>query len=340
MAARDTAKRVGRVPGLKTEIIVGVIATVVLLGAIGLIVWQLNNDANPDATTVGAFLLAVVATTAIAFPLGFISLGRQISNVNAFGITLELQVQEAKVAVDQFENEEDDAGVDPPAWPSSNRRAMAMISDRLREKLRFVSVALFDARKGVPEELIVENLGNECLLPLNEVTLCRDLLGDLFKRLDELDSDEREDFLNSSWEFAARFASRIFDRQARRELTEHGWKIGSFSQKKGHRPDFIAVREGVAALIAARVAAPDPEKNLRKTGGRLARVDFPLPEMRRVVVVPSYVDHLWDELDNGPMGIDSSVLVVRLGKLIGNWEFANRDPGQMPQIPPPDDDEK
>jgi hypothetical protein len=338
MAAEGATKSLGRIPSIKTEISVGVLATVVLLGAVGLIVWQLVNHANPDATTVGAFLMAVAATLAIAFPKSFISLGRRISHVNAFGITLELQVEEAKKVIAQFENKEDEVEVKPPSWPAGNRRAMAMVADKLRKRLRFASEAVLGARKGVPEELIVANLGNECLLPLDEVTLCRDLLGDFYKRLDELDSEERKGFLDSSWEFAARFGTRVFDRQVRRDLTENGWKIGSFDQGKRHRPDFVAVRAGVSALIAARVASPR-RTLLEKTGPRLSKKeDPPLPDLRRLIVVPDHVDGLWDEIEDGPMGLGPKVLVVRLGQLLEDPALANRDPSELPQIPPEDDD--
>lgn len=306
------------------------IAAILLLCAIAVIAWQVVDGAKPDGTTVSAFLAGAIATMALAYPRSFVSLGQRISNVDAFGIKLELRVQEAELAIAQFENEEDGAAFDPPAWPTSNRRAMELIATKLCAKLRFSSEAVLGDKAKISEEYIVDNLGAAGLLNFNETVLCRDLLGDLYKRLDELDTDEREAFLRHAWEFASRFASRTFDRQARRELTNGGWKVADFSQKKGHRADFIAVREGTRALIAARVASP--RKNVLTTGGRLAAVDFPLPELRRLVVVPDHVDGLWNEIDSGPMKVHERVLIMRVGDLIANPELICRDPAVLTQV--------
>ncbi len=306
------------------------IAAILLLCAMAVIVWQVVDGAKPDGTTVSAFLAGAIATMALAYPRSFVSLGQRISNVDAFGVKLELRVQEAELAIAQFENEEDGASFEPPAWPTSNRKAMELIATELRGKLRFSSVAVLGNRAKISEEYIVDNLGTAGLLNFNEAVLCRDLLGDLYKRLDELGTDERETFLRHAWEFASRFASRTFDRQARRDLTNGGWKVADFSQKKGHRADFIAVREGTRALIAARVAAP--RENVLTTGGRIAGVDFPLPELRRLVIVPDHVDGLWNELDNSPMKVHERVLIMRVGDLIANPELASRDPATLTQV--------
>lgn len=303
------------------------IAVVLLLSAAALIAWQVVDGAEPDGTTISALLAGALAIIALAYPRSFVSLGQRISNVDAFGIKLEFRVQEAELAIAQFENEEDGAAFDPPSWPASNRRAMELVETQLREKLRFTSVAVLESRAKISEEYIVDNPGRAGLLSFKETTLCRDLLGGLYKRLDELDSDERDLFLDKAWEFASRFASRTFDRQAPRDPTDNGWKVADFTQVKGHRPDFIAVREGVRTLIAARVAAP--REKLFTTGERLAQVDFPLPDLKRLIVVPNRVDHLWNQIDSGPMKVHERVLIIRIGQLIADSGLASRDPAGL-----------
>lgn len=311
---------------------VRLVASILLLCAAGLIAWQIIDGANPDGTTVSALLAGAIAVLALAYPKAFLSLGDRISNVDAFGIKLELQAKEAQLTIGQLTYEEDGADGTPPEWPSSNRKAMAKVSNLLRERLRFVAVALLDERSEIAEEYIVDLLPPNGLLTPPEAALCKELLGsDLQTRLGELDNEEREEFLDSAWSFASRFASRSFDRQARRALVKGGWKVADFTQDKGHRRDFIAVLPEIRALIATRVAAP--RRSVATTGSRLADVSFPLPDLRRVVVVPDHVDHLWAEIDHRPMKAHERVLVVRIGQLIADPELACTDPADTTLVP-------
>lgn len=304
---------------------VRIVASILLLCAAGLIAWQIIDGASPDGTTVSAVLAGAIAVLALAYPRAFLSLGDRISNVDAFGIKLELQAKEAQLTIGLLTYEEDGADGTPPEWPSSNRKAMAKVSNLLRERLRFVAVALLDERSEIAEEYIVDLLPPKGLLTPPEAALCKDLLGsDLQTRLGELDGEERVEFLDSAWKFANRFASRSFDRLARRALVKGGWKVADFTQDKGHRRDFIAVLPEIRALVAARVAAP--RRSVATTGGRLADVSFPLPDLRRVVVVPDHVDHLWAEIDHRPMRAHERVLVMRIGQLIADPQLACTDP--------------
>jgi|GEM_PF-4194743 len=309
---------------------VQLIALVLLLAAISLITWQLADGATPDGTTVTALLLAGLATMALAYPRSFISLGERVSNVDAFGIKLELRVQEAKLAIEQIDKEEDGHTVTVPDWPSSNKRAIEQVAGELRSKLQFTSKALLGNRAKIPDEVIVSNLANEALLTPRESRLCLDLLGDLYKRLDELEKEDCEDFLGRAWEFAYRFASRTFDRQARILLVNSGWQVVDFKQDRGHRPDFIILREGSRALVAARVA--DPRKTAIETGARIADVEFPLPDMRRLVVVPDHVDHLWGQVEDPPVRVHERVLLMRVGQLAAEPELANKELAGLPLV--------
>jgi len=303
-----------------------------LAGGVGLILWQLIGGDGPDTTTVSALLAGVIGLIGLFNPDNFIALGKRITHIEALGLKVELRVQEAKRAVAQFEDEEDGATPEPPDWPASNKKATEKIADKLRGKLRFSSTVLFDRKgDGIAEEMIVITLGTEGLLPYNEVMLCQDLLGDFYTELDELEEDDRIAFLDASWAFAVRFATRVFDRHARRRLEASGWKVADFSQGRGHRADFIVAHEEVTALVAARVAAP--KKNLQKTADRLRRVKFPLPDLRRVIVVPDHVDHLPKKIDEGPMKIGEDIVVVRLHHLASDPKVVISDLGALPELP-------
>ena len=311
---------------------VRLVAFILLLCAASLIAWQIIDGANPDGTTVSALLAGAIAVFALAYPKALLSLGDRISNVDAFGIKLELQRKEAQLTVGQLTYEGDGADGTAPAWPSSNRKAMTVVSGLLRKRLRFVAVALLGRRGEMVEECIVDLLPPEGLLTLPEAALCKDLLGrDLQTRLGELDDEERVEFLDSAWSFANRYASRSFDRQARRMLVEGGWKVADFTQDKGHRRDFIVVLPEIRALVASRVAAP--RSSVFTAGRRLADVSFPLPDLRRMVVVPDHVDHLWTELDDRPMKVHERVLVMRIGQLIAEPRLACADLADAPLVP-------
>jgi hypothetical protein len=302
---------------------VRVIAAGLLAGGVGLIVWQVVDSASPDGTTISALLAAAVSVLALAYPRSFVSLGERISSVDAFGIKLDLKEKEAQLAALEFIYEDDGIVPPDPEFSSSNKRAMRKIAEELRRKLRFCSVAILGNRAQIPEEAIVENLAAEGLLLKGEPGLCELLLGDVHKRLDDLEESEREELLENAWGYAYRFASRTFDRHARHALTNAGWKVADFSQGRGHRRDFIAVRDGARALVAARVASS--RAGPIDTGDRLAEVQFPLPELKRVVVVPNHADGLWNELDTGPMKVHERVMVMRLGQLIDDPALLERD---------------
>lgn len=318
-------------PSAKANLGVRVIAAIVLSCAAGLIAWQVADNATPDGTTVSALLAGAAAVLALAYPRSFVSLGSRVSHVDAFGIKLDLQAKEAQLTIAQFAYEEDGADLDPPKWPSSNRKAMEMVAGELRAKLRFSSIAILGDRANISEEYVVDNLGQAGLLSVEEAALCKDLLGDLYQDLSKLDDGEREEFLDKAWAYVSRFASRTFDRQVRRALTNGGWKVADFTQDKGHRRDFIAVRDGIRALIAARVASS--KEKVVSTGQRVAQVQFPLPDLRRLVVVPEHVDHLWREIDDRPMRVQELVLIMRINQLTENPELACVDPAGATLVP-------
>ena len=44
-----------------------------------------------------------------------------------------------------------------------------------------------------------------------------------------------------------------------------------------------------------------------------------------MIVVPDHIDHLWKELDDGPVRVHSGVLIMRLRQLIDEPELAEID---------------
>jgi hypothetical protein len=170
----------------------------------------------------------------------------------------------------------------------------------------------------------------EGLLKADEGSLCGELLTgpDLVRRLDGIDRGQRREILDGMSKFANRFATLIFDREARARLTEGGWQVLDFVQGEGHRADFVAVRPGFSALVAARVAAP------RKTAfgprRRLADAEEFISGLKRVVVVPDHVDHLWTEMETGPMTLGKGVYVTHLGRLISEPGLLKADPASLP----------
>jgi hypothetical protein len=288
------------------------IAGLVLVGAAAIVAWQLLDKTGPDATTLGLLLMALISTVALAYPKGMKEATRHVTRLDAFGIKLELQVADARHAIRRFESEEDGTTVKIPEWPRSTRATIEMIGDKLRGRLRFTSGALLGERPGISEEFIVNRLGLEGLLKHDEASICLELLGG-WEAVHDLKRDEREELFADAWRFAVRFASRMFDRKARRRLAASGWQVADFEQPKGHRPDFLASRDGLMALVAARVA--QPREGVFDTRDRLAKEPDLLPGIKRVVVVPDGMDYLWPQLADGPMSLGDGVLIVGLERL-------------------------
>jgi hypothetical protein len=326
----ETEVRPGAIRGVRA------LALLLLGCAGGLVAWQLIDGDSPDATTVSALLAGAIAVLGLTYPTGFLALGSRVSQVDAFGIKLELQATEVRLArttISQFVAEEDGVEQKHPEWPAGMGQAVTMLQVQLREKLALCTDAMLDDRREIAPEYRVESLARAAMLSADEARLSIDLLHLAGSSLDKLSTGEREEFLLRTWAFTSRFASRAFDRQAREALREGDWEVADFHQTKGHRRDFIIVRPEGQALVAARVAAP--RTAVMKTAKRLGRTEFPLPNLRRIIVVPDHVNHLWSELDDRPVRVGDNVLIMRLNDLAQNPELARMDLAEAPLVARP-----
>lgn len=124
---------------------------------------------------------------------------------------------------------------------------------KLQDRLRFVQEALFGLPATEDYERIVSHVEERRLLEPDELHLVRDILNGLEKEVGKLPERLQEEYLDAGWRFSVRFATLTFERMVRRAMTEANWFILDFDQARSHRPDFLAYRDDVWLLIAARV---------------------------------------------------------------------------------------
>lgn len=258
--------------------------TLALAGAVGLIVAKLDSTQSaPDGTTLGLFVLAAALGFAALAPGRTIKGLRRVTNFKVGGV--ELGLAEIKRA-DRVRPPQEDDGV--RAEPRPRSKGYEACVERLRNRLNRIRTMLaLDARKndyeGIAGELRVRGL-----LTRDEETFVVDL-----QRYDPISDDwstaVEEEFLDDTWAFATRFRALIWDRHVRQQLEEKGWFVADYAQKRGHRPDFLAYRDGIWVLIAARVGSLEDDKpdNLDKPAERLSKYEKGLPISARAVIVPS-----------------------------------------------------
>lgn len=316
---------------------VRLVSGVALLAAAGVIAWQAAEGSAPDATTLGALVVAIAALAAIIGPRAFVLGVRRVTQVDLLGVSVTLQLETARTTIAKFVVEEHGAPVPPRPAASDPRAALALVEEELRRKLRFCSEAVLGDPKGSDEELIVVDLGVQRLLDLDEVRLCLDLLDDLARIVVPLDPHDQSTFLDQAWEFAVRFATRTFDRHARRSFDRAGWLVADIAQGPGHRPDFLVACGGRAAFIAARVAAP--AEGLFRTRNRITRTrreaSSQLPDAPFVIVIPDHVDNVWAEVKLAPVSLGEDVMVVQLGHLLTDPDVVALDPTRLHRVPDP-----
>jgi len=124
--------------------------------------------------------------------------------------------------------------------------------------------------------------------------------------VEKMPEQARGDYLDAGWQFSVRLGTLVFERLARRRLTENGWSLLDFEQARSHRSDFLAYRNGKWRLLAVRVQ-PSKSKAVRK---RLQRGGFPFDAIATLVVP--------DERPFTPDDDYASVPVLTLEELLSN----------------------
>lgn len=304
------------------------LAAIFALGvAAALIVVQLVNDGGkPDTTTLGLFVLGllllfiVIAPSAAAEALG------RISKLKLGALEFGLKEIKRAERVRPVPGEGD--GV--PA-PRESDCGYAEIVELLHGRLRFAREILeFEGDVSGEDDYrdIAAWLREHALLKQDDEAFVLDLLEGTGVDVAEWDRATREDFLDAAYAFSFRFGSMIWDRRVRGELRRHGWFLTDYEQPSGHRPDFLAYREGRWALFTARVGGAEPG-HAEKAGGRL--VNFkprPLINSRAIVIPDIRHGQVGEELAWSSARPDG-VRMIRLGEL-------NREPN-LPFAVPADD---
>jgi hypothetical protein len=290
-----------------------------LLLTVGLMAVQLGawNEVgkNVDAVTVVLLLLAVVLLFGFAAPSATRSFLERMTTLKLPG-GVELGLEAASRAervqgrlsesLEDLPPREDDVTTRQRPLEGDAREQFQKVRARLEMRLRFVHTVVFGESKATEGNYprIVERIEAEHLLSPEELALVRDLLGRAEDEIEQLPFELRAEFLDASWLFAVRFATLTHERLVRKRLTEHRWDLVDFQQDRKHRPDFLAYREKVWLLIAARV---EPGK-LESTRERLAEKPPPF-EAVPVIALP-------DLRDLDPDGKFRRVDVVHLRDLL------------------------
>lgn len=258
-----------------------------LLAVLALLAAQVSGigglDPSIDVTTLALLLLALVLGFAIVAPgpvtgglerittfklPGLVEIGLQAAN-RAERIQAQLPP-----AVDEVETLPRPRGGGP-------QQEYEAVRETLQERLRFSRVSLLDLPPTQDYEQIVQSIEERRLLEEDELHLVRDVLGNLEEEVGKLPPRLQEEYLDTSWRFAVRFGTLVFERLVRRRMTDAGWFIIDFDQARSHRPDFLAFRGGVWLLIAARLPLAEGDG----TRQRLAALESPF-EAKAVVVCP------------------------------------------------------
>lgn len=306
-----------------------VVASIGLAGVVAIAAWQISQEGSkPDSMTLILLALAVFLFAALFFPRTVVAAVNRINNLDILGVKIELQVEKARSVVDRLPTSDDEVQVPPRPQAPTVRGEVALVAAEQKRKLRFFRDAVLNDDPSLEESFVAAHVEYLQLFEENEAEICRRILSpDLGHDLSRWDGSDRTAFLDDAWSFAWRFATRMFDRYVRRELGEAGWFVADFEQSRKHRADFLVRKNGHWGLVAARVAAP--RKTAENTAERLSTAVCPV-DVRRLVIVPDYVDHLWSELKTGPKELAAgTVLAVRLQQLIDEpsiltWQDAVR----------------
>ena len=302
--------------GTRLGIAFALLVTVALAVA-HLTAWH-DFDENVDATTVVLLAIGIGLLFAVIAPHATrIFFERMTSLKLPGGVEIGLQAVERaeRVQGGLFESIEDlssptdDVSVEGRPLEGGTSRQFEAVRETLEARLRFVHTVVLNqptAKEGdYPKVLAM--IEAEGLLRHDEAALVRDLLGRAEDDIKGLPFELRTEFLDASWRFAVRFATLAHERLVRRRLAHQGWVLLDFEQDRSHRPDFLAHREGVWFLVAARV---QPNK-LFDTRRRLARCSPPFGA-KPVIVIP-------DRRSFAADGRFGGVEVIKLGALLTSW---------------------
>jgi hypothetical protein len=295
-------------------------AGVAFLVAVGLLVAQLsgwpNLEGEVDAVTLGLLLLALVLLFATLAPTQTLSFFERITSLKLPGVEVGLtavsraeQVQGRlsqsleDISTEGLPKAVDDVKVQKRPSEGNTRQQFEVVQKTIKARLRFVHTVVFGKRKETERnyQLTLERLRTKGLLRGDEVALVQDLLGRAESEVEQLPIELRNEFLDAAWQFAVRFATLTHERLVRKKLVDQGWILLDFEQNRGHRPDFLAYRDDLWRLVAARV---EPGK-LKETRRRLSEAAPPF-DAHSVIVIP---DRRNPPEDNGGYG---EVEVLRL----------------------------
>jgi hypothetical protein len=265
------------------------LAVVIAITAVQLV----NKNGEADGTTLGLLVLLLLLLFTVLAPAQTSRVLRRITNLKFAGV--ELAISEVKRAERAKPPPHEDDGV-PVDWSSTGDPAddYRLLHERMTERLRFCWVILNlrqqDWLKQDDYAQIVYDLRNKDLLTGDEENFVFDVLEQDWSDFSEWTSRTRDAVLGAAWTFATRFGPLIWARYVRNELAKlddlRRWFIADYDQKPGHRPDFLAYRDGRWAVMAARVAGAEGQpEDLHKTQKRLASfTPEPLISGRRIVI--------------------------------------------------------
>jgi hypothetical protein len=281
-------------------------AFVAFVGTTILIVEQLADTGGvADSTTLGLLIVAIALLFAVAAPRPTSGALKRITTFKVAGI--EVGLGEIKLAerVDALQVQVENDGVNVRERQGDGYDEIVGV---LKGRLQFVWKLLSFGSTGMRESNYIstsERLRTEKLLTYDEESFVRELLRGSQAELDDWSPSSRARFLDTAWAFAIRLGALIWDRRVRQDLVDQGWEVFDYKQDPGHRPDFLAHRDGNWVLIAARsgIDRGQPEA-LDVAARRLAGFDRSIEISRRWIVVPDisegFLSNNWRELLASP----------------------------------------
>lgn len=287
-------------------------AAVSLAGVIAVIVIQLD-EGSPDTTTVVLVCLAIGLVFGLLAPRQAAVVAARATRVKVGLIEIGLTAVATAEQVRPPGDEGDGIVVqrDGQGYPE--------VVEKLKEKLRFVH-SITSVREEIEDERsyydIAYQLRTWHLLDDSEAQFVLDLLAKRDLGLSAVSASAREEFLDASWTFAARFGNVTWDRFVRRELWNSGWTIADFRQSRGHRRDFLAFWQGHWVVMAARVGEvsyPYCYKSTRKRLAKLSEAKLNVAIEGRCVVIPGTPgDRQATVVEEKDRDVDPNVKVLKL----------------------------
>jgi len=239
------------------------------LAVCGLVALQLGeNEAKPDATTLGLAVLAAALLVGIGAPKATRKALAQVSRLKLGGV--EVALREADTAnraqATLLSESEDGVPVKERQGTGDVRDDLLIVRERVGSRLDLCRHRVLGMPKGTQPDATLARLRAENLLTRDEAKAIGDVLGGVGETIEHWPADVAEAFLDSVWAFVSRLGSTAFDRKARRDLAAAGWLIADFEQGRGHRPDFLGYRDGRWHLLTARVVK-SPDKARERLDG-------------------------------------------------------------------------